>query len=165
MTKRAHNLLTSLNRLTPAVLSLFRVVIGLLFVFHGTSKLFGWPTGPIATVGSWPLFYAGVIEIVCGLLVTVGLFTRIAAFIASGAMAVGYFMVHLPNGLMPLTNGGEMAVVYCFALFLLFFTGGGAYALDSRLRTLSLPRKSTGAVSPRVGSGNGTTAGDQGATT
>jgi putative oxidoreductase len=162
MTNRAYKLLIPLNRLTPAALSLFRVVFGLLFLCHGVSKLFGWPAGPIAPVGSWPLFYAGVIEVVCGVLIVVGLFTRGAAFIASGEMAVGYFVVHLPQGLMPLTNGGEMAVVYSFAFLLLFFTGGGMYALDNQLRPHSAPGAAPRTFFPRVGSGRGVATGEEG---
>ena len=90
-----------------------------------------------APVGAWPFFYAGVLELVAGVLITVGLFTRIAAFLASGAMAVAFFTQHLPTGVIPMTNGGELAVLYCFAFFLLIFTGGGAFALDARLHGAS----------------------------
>lgn len=119
----------------PAVLSLFRVIFGLLFLFHATSHLFGWPLATAqAPVGTWPFFYAGILELITAILITIGLFTRIAAFIASGVMAFAFFTQHLPTGVIPTTNGGELAVLYCFAFFLLVFTGGGAYALDSRKR-------------------------------
>ena len=123
-----------LNAASPAVLSLFRIVLGLLFTMYGTSKLFAWPIdmgGGAIPVGTWPMWWAGLIELVAGLLITVGLFTRTAAFIASGTMAVAYFWHHQPQGLHPLENGGEAAVLFCFAFFLLVFTGGGAYALDA----------------------------------
>jgi putative oxidoreductase len=135
------NLDARLNPHSPAVLSLFRVVFGILFAVHGSAILFAWPIamGPTAPAGVWPLWWAGVIELVTGVLVTVGLFTRIAAFVASGAMAFAYFTQHLPHGfspyLPPFGNGGEPAILYCFGFFLLVFTGGGAYALDSRRRT------------------------------
>ena len=118
----------------PAVLSLFRVVFGLLFLCHATSHLFGWPlASQQAPVGTWPFFYAGILELVTAVLITVGLFTRIAAFLASGVMAFAFFTQHLPTGVIPMTNGGELAVLYCFAFFFLFFAGGGTFALDTRL--------------------------------
>jgi putative oxidoreductase len=135
------NLDARLNPHSPAVLSLFRVVFGILFALHGSAILFAWPIamGPTAPVGAWPVWWAGIIELVTGLLITVGLFTRIAAFVASGAMAFAYFTEHLPHGFSPYAppfgNGGELSILYCFGFFLLVFTGGGAYALDSRRRT------------------------------
>jgi uncharacterized membrane protein YphA (DoxX/SURF4 family) len=85
----------------------------------------------IAAAGS--LFWlSGLIELITGILITLGLFTRPAAFIASGEMAVAYFTQHLPHGFWPISNGGELAVMYCWAFFLLVFTGPGAYALDTR---------------------------------
>jgi len=125
------NLDTRLDSHSQTVLSLFRVVLGLLFLCHGLSHLFGWPVGPAVDVGQWPYFYAGCIELVTGALIAIGLFTRAAAFLASGTMAFAYFTEHLPDGLLPISNGGELAVLYCFAFFLLVFTGGGAYALDA----------------------------------
>jgi putative oxidoreductase len=125
-----------LNTYSPAVLSLFRIVFGLLFTLHGTQKLFDWPIPspvPVA-VGSWPFWWAGVIELVTGLLITVGLFTRIAALIASGHMAVAFFWKNLPNGVWPIQNGGELAVLFCFGFLLLATTGGGLYAVDARRR-------------------------------
>jgi putative oxidoreductase len=129
------NLDARLNPHAPAVLSIFRVVFGLLFLCHATSHLFGWPmAAQQAPVGTWPFFYAGVLELVTAILITVGLFTRIAAFIASGVMAFAFFTQHLPTGIIPMTNGGELAVLYCFAFLLLVFTGGGAFAIESRRR-------------------------------
>ncbi|CAN5344488.1 DoxX family protein [soil metagenome] len=126
-----------LNPHAPAVLSLFRIVFGLLFLNHAVLHLFGWPAAaglPAAPVGSWPYWWAGLLELVTSVLITIGLFTRIAAFFASGIMAFTFFTQHLPNGILPITNGGELAVLYCFGFFLLVFTGGGLYALDSRRR-------------------------------
>jgi putative oxidoreductase len=129
-----------LNSYSPAVLSLFRVVFGFLFTAFGTSKLFDWPIAFHVPTGSWPVWFAGLIELFTGLLILVGLFTRIAAFIASGHMAVAYFWQHQPHGLWPIVgpemggNGGLPTILFCFAFFLLVFTGPGAYALDSMLR-------------------------------
>lgn len=134
------NLSARLDGLAPAVLSLFRIVFGFLFTLFGTSKLFDWPLAMSIPTGAWPAWYAGVIELVAGLLIMVGLFTRAAAFIASGAMAVAYFWQHQPLGLWPIAppeyggNGGLDAIVFCFAFFLLVFTGAGPYSLD-RLRS------------------------------
>jgi putative oxidoreductase len=131
-----------LNSYSPAVLSLFRVVFGFLFTAIGTSKLFDWPIALHIPTGSWPVWYAGLIELVTGLLIMLGLFTRIAAFIASGHMAVTYFWQHQPHALWPIAppqvggNGGLAPILFCFAFFLLVFTGPGAYALDTmRQRT------------------------------
>ncbi len=123
-----------LNPHAPAVLSLFRVIVGLLFLCHGVSHTFGWIVPRAAPMGSFPYWWAGVIETVTGVLITLGLFTRIAAFFASGIMAFAYFTQHIKGGFWPIVNGGELAVLYCFIFFLLMFTGGGAYALDSRTR-------------------------------
>lgn len=126
---------TKLNSFAPIVLSAFRIVFGLLLTVHGTSKLFAWPIAPGAggavPPGTWPFWYAGVIELVLGLLLVAGLFTRVAAFIASGEMAFAYFTQHQPTGLWPIENGGELAVLNCFGFFLLVFLGGGSIAVDA----------------------------------
>jgi putative oxidoreductase len=122
---------------SPLAVAVFRVVFALLFFCHGLSKLCGWPLPPAVPFGQWPLYYAGWIELVTGALVAVGLFTRAAAFVACGQMAVAYF-THLPHGLLPITNRGELAVLYCFAFLLLVFLGGGACALDNRYRTCTV---------------------------
>ena len=124
----------------PVALAVFRVMFGLLFLSHGLSKVIGWPADHAAPVGQWPDYYAGLIELVTGVLITAGLFTRAAAFVASGEMAFAYFTVHLPHHLspirdaFPINNHGEAAVMYCFAFLLLVFAGGGAYAMDDRRR-------------------------------
>ena len=126
-----------LDKYSPAVLSLFRAVFGFLFTMSGTSLIFDWPIAFNVPTGSWPGWWAGLIELVTGVLITAGLFTRIAAFIASGHMAVAYFWQHQPKALWPIVgpemggNGGEPAILFCFGFFLLVFTGGGAYALDA----------------------------------
>lgn len=129
-----------LTRYTSPVLSLFRVVYGLLFAASGSIILFNWPVSPASpvAVGVWPGWYAGLIEFVTGLLIAAGLFTRPAAFIGSGQMAVAYFWMHQPHALWPVGpppkgNGGTEAILFCFAFFLLVFTGPGRYSIDSRL--------------------------------
>jgi putative oxidoreductase len=133
MTSPTQSLESRLNSYAPAILSLFRVIFGLLFLCHASAHFFGWPSGPAAPFGMWPYFYAGVLELVTGVLITLGLFTRIAAFIASGVMAFAFFTQHVPTGsIIPMINNGETAVLNCFAFLLLVFTGGGAIALDAR---------------------------------
>lgn len=120
-----------LDRSGPAALALFRIVIGFLFALHGTAKLFGWPAtkSGAVPVGTWPYWWAGVIELAVGVLVALGLFTRIAAVIGSGTMAFAYFTEHQAKGLLPIENGGELATLYCFAFLLIALIGPGAFAL------------------------------------
>lgn len=118
----------------PRVLGLFRAVTGLLFMQHGGQKIFGYPVpqrGPFELISMSGA--AGVLELVGGLLILLGLFTRPTAFVLSGLMAVAYFMVHAPQGLWPIANGGELAALFSFAFLYLFTAGGGAWSLD-RLR-------------------------------
>ena len=119
---------------SATVLGIFRIVIGFLFALHGTAKLFGWPVtkGGAVPFGTWPYWWAGVIELVVGVLVMVGLFTRIAALLGSGTMAFAYFTAHQPGGLLHIENGGELATLFCFAFLLLAFAGGGALAVQRR---------------------------------
>jgi putative oxidoreductase len=130
-----------LNTYSPPVVSLFRAVIGFFFALHGSMILFSWPLAmPMQThVGDWPGWWAGWIEFVTGLLVMVGLFTRPAAFLASGTMAVAYFWQHQPHALWPFNksmggNNGELAILFCFSFFLILFIGPGSIALDTLLR-------------------------------
>lgn len=106
-------------------LALFRIIIGLLFVFHGVQKL----TRGVELL-SWPAGPASIIELVGGGLVVIGLWTRWAALLSSGAMAYAYFVVHQPKGLLPIENGGELAAIYSWAFLLLAFTGAGAWSID-----------------------------------
>ena len=124
-------------RLDPhsaSALGVFRIVIGLLFALHGSAKLFGWPATPNGTVpvGTWPYWWAGVIELVVGALLVTGLFARVAALIGSGEMAFAYFTEHQSHGFWPLQNGGELAVLYCLSLLLIAFAGAGAFTLGAR---------------------------------
>lgn len=120
-----------LSPLIPTALAIFRMVFALLLLCHGTTTIFGWPAPDSAAVGTWPYWYAGVIELVCGSLIAVGAFTRVAAFLASGTMAVAYFMGHSTLSFWPVVNQGEPAVMNCFAFLLLVFTGPGRWALDT----------------------------------
>ena len=127
---------------SPPVLSILRIMSALLFLEHGTSKLLGVPPSGmpwsfrVDSLAGW----SGIIEFVGGILLAIGLFTRVTAFVLSGEMAVAYFMVHLglvdPKGLhsfFPLVNKGEIAVLYCFVFLYLAAAGGGPWSLD-RLR-------------------------------
>jgi len=133
-----NNLNQRLARYSPTVLSLFRFVYGLLFALSGSMHLFGWPVAlpqPVE-VGS-AVWFAGVIELVTGILIAIGLFTRPAAFIASGHMAVAYFWIHQPIALWPVGtppggNGGTEAILFCWGFFLLVFLGAGIYSIDAR---------------------------------
>ena len=122
-----------LDRWAPQILSLLRAVTGFLFIWHGTSKFFHYPVS-LGDIQLFSLFgLAGVMEITGGTLVCIGLFTKPAAFLLSGEMAVAYFMVHAPGGFFPLVNHGESAVLFCFAFLYLAAAGGGPISLDAML--------------------------------
>ena len=121
----------------PRALSLLRIVTGLIFLEHGTQKFLGFPGGERA--GSGLAFdnlgaYAGIIELIAGLLITFGLFTRPAAFIASGTMAVAYWYAHGPQSPFPVNNGGDAAILYCFVFLYLVFAGPGPWSIDAMRR-------------------------------
>lgn len=122
----------------PIVLSLLRIIVAYNFLLHGTAKLFGLPH--IAMFDGMPLFSlmgaAGILEVVGGILLLLGLLTRATSFVLSGMMAVAYFMAHaFPQGnlLLPLLNGGEPAVLFCFVFLYLSVAGGGSLSLDAKL--------------------------------
>lgn len=119
----------------PRILSVVRFIIGLLFMEHGLGKLFGFPPVPTHPAIFHLLWFAGVIETFGGFCIAVGLFTRPAALLASGEMAVGYFLSHAPRSFFPVLNGGDAAVLYCFIFLYFAVAGGGAWSLD---RLLSL---------------------------
>ncbi|MCL7459317.1 DoxX family protein [Micromonospora echinofusca] len=127
------------DRIGGPALSLFRAVVGLLFLCHGLAALLGIlggsrGTGEAVPLGEWPGWWAALIQAVCGGLVLVGLLTRPAALLASGSMAYAYFVVHQPDALLPLRNGGELAVLFCWSFLLIAVFGPGAWALDTLLR-------------------------------
>lgn len=114
------------------ILSLLRIMSGLLFLQHGTTKYLSIPVSPMSNVSVQTLGgAAGIIELICGVLLVLGLFTRPAAFVASGMTAVAYFMAHAGRGFYPILNGGELAALYSFAFLYLAAAGGGAWSLDN----------------------------------
>lgn len=126
------------SKFADPVYCIMRVVIGLVYACHGGQKLFGLPGGGHGVSGLE--FVAGIIELVCGLLITFGLFTRLAAFLASGEMAIAYFVfyawaVELPAAkFFPIMNGGELPLVLCWVFFFMVFYGSGCWSVDALLR-------------------------------
>ena len=135
------NVMNFLAPYRPQLLSILRIATALFFLEHPAAKFLGWPhiayfdhLNPL----SWPVGIAGIIEAIFGLLLLVGLLSRLAAFILSGEMAFAYFMFHVPMGMpqhsiLPILNGGEAAVLYCFAFLYLAAAGPGPWALDSSM--------------------------------
>ncbi len=121
-----------LSAYAPQALSVLRIIAALLFLAHGTQKLMGFPAAEFAPPMFSIFWFAGVIEIVTGILIGVGLFTRPAAFIASGTMAVAYFMVHAPGNFFPANNGGDAAILFCFVFLFLVFAGPGVWSVEKR---------------------------------
>jgi putative oxidoreductase len=124
---------TWLSRWQPQLLALLRIVTALMFLQHALSKLFGFPPGAmpgLQATGTY-LWFVGVFELVVGLLVLLGLFTRLAAFLAAGEMAVAYWTVHAARGFYPAVNMGELAALYCFVFLYLAAAGAGAWSVDS----------------------------------
>jgi putative oxidoreductase len=116
----------------PETLSILRIVIGLMFLEHGTAKLFGFPQSPMAMPAMGTLiWFQGVIEVAGGALFALGLFTRPVAFILAGDMAVAYFMAHASKGFFPLLNGGDAAILYCFVFLIYFVAGPGRWAIGA----------------------------------
>lgn len=123
-----------LDKWSPQILSLLRIVTAFLFIWHGTSKFFHYPMD----MGQMNVFslmgLAGTLELVGSALLILGLFTKPVAFILSGEMAVAYFMAHAPAGFLPLMNHGEDAVLFCFVFLYLAAAGGGPISLDAMMR-------------------------------
>jgi len=122
-----------LGRFSPQLYALMRILVGLLFACHGAQKLFGLFGGPQMPLAS-QMGLAGVIELLGGLFVAIGFLTGTAAFIASGEMAAAYFMAHFPRGGVPLQNGGEPAVLYCFVFLYIASRGAGIWGVDRASR-------------------------------
>lgn len=119
-------------RLAPYVLSVLRIVAALLFLEHGLSKFFGYPSATAPHPGLFDTeWFAAAIEFAGGILLTLGLFSRAAALIMSGEMAVGYFLDHAPQSFYPYLNHGELTIMYCFVFFYVVFAGPGPLSLDA----------------------------------
>ena len=140
MTERRANhslaAMNSLNRFADPVYCIMRLIIGVLFACHGAQKVLGWfakpgqaasPPDMLMTAGGW-------LELICGLLIAIGLLTRVSAFLASGMMAVAYFMAHANGGFFPIVNRGELAVVYTWLFLFIFFYGPGRWSVDAMMR-------------------------------
>jgi len=138
------------NRYGPQALSLLRIVAALLFILHGTSKLSNFPPFPMALPEAGTLLWFGaLIEVIGGALVLIGLFSRPAAFIMSGEMAVAYWMFHAPQSPFPSVNQGEGAILYCFIFLLIAAAGPGPWSIDAtRGRTVVRTEDSTGEPLP-----------------
>jgi putative oxidoreductase len=116
---------------SPRLLSILRIIAGLMFMQHGLTKYFGFPVAsPAGFQMASLLGAAGLIEIIGGALIAIGLFARVVAFLASGEMAIGYFMFHAPKGFFPQANGGELAIFYCFFFLYIALEGGGPWGID-----------------------------------
>lgn len=118
------------------LLSILRIMTGLLFLAHGTTKFFGFPVTQMTPAPGAPMdtmmIVTGTLELVGGVLIVLGLFTRITAFVLSGFMAVGYFMVHAPQNFHPILNRGELAIMFCFVFLYLAAAGAGPWSIDAR---------------------------------
>lgn len=128
----------SVSTVRKLVINLFRMVLGLLFWFHGAASLFGIfggnrGTGEAVEFGVWPGWWAALIQFVCGGLVLLGLGTRVAAIICSGSMAYAYFVVHQSIALLPMNNGGEPAALFCWSFLMIAAIGPGEWSLDALL--------------------------------
>src|SRR5579872_1565139 len=132
-----------MRRLAPYVLSILRIAVALLFLEHGTSRLFGFPSALPTPPAFTMYWFAGVIEFAGGLLMLTGLFARPAAFVMSGEMAFAYFLSHFPRGFFPILNHGDDAVLYCFVFFYIAFAGAGPWSLDAWLKRRRLQDAST----------------------
>ena len=125
-----------LDRFTPYALAALRIATALIFIPHGTQKLFGFPAPPASGLPALAslLGVGAVLELVGGVLMLLGLFTRPVAFVLAGEMAVAYWMFHAPRNFYPVLNGGDAAILYCFVFLLFVFTGPGALSVDEALR-------------------------------
>ncbi|MBX3510377.1 MAG: DoxX family protein [Hyphomonadaceae bacterium] len=125
-----------LDRFSPQLLSALRIVSALLFIAHGTTKLFGFPPTEMFATPPAPMtlmWFAGVLEAFGGALLLLGLFTRPVAFVLSGMMAVAYWMAHAPQSVYPVQNGGDAAILFCFVFLYIAAAGPGPWALDHAL--------------------------------
>lgn len=121
--------MTILKKYQSEIYAIMRIVVGLLFVCHGAQKLLGMFGGPHPGAPAFVIYVAGGIELIGGLMIAIGFQTSIAAFFSSGLMAVGYFMAHQSKGALPIQNGGELAVLYCFIFLYIAAAGNGIWSV------------------------------------
>jgi putative oxidoreductase len=121
-----------LSAYAPQALAVLRIVAALLFLAHGTQKLMGFPAAEFAPPAFSIFWFAGVIEIITGIMIGIGFFTRPDAFIASGTMAFAYWMAHFPADFFPVNNGGDAAILFCFFFLYLVFAGPGAWSVNKQ---------------------------------
>lgn len=115
----------------PRVLSILRIVAAVLFIEHGTQKLFGIPESKFTPAAFELTWFAAILETVGGALLLIGAFTRPVAFVLSGLMAFAYWIAHAPQSIFPANNGGDAAILFCFVFLYLVFAGGGSWSVDS----------------------------------
>jgi putative oxidoreductase len=118
----------------PYMLSILRIISGLIFMAHGTQKILNFPPAQRAVDLTSLGGIAGFFELIGGALITIGLLTRPAAFLCSGVMAVAYFYAHAPRSFYPILNGGDAAILYCFVFLYIFFAGAGPWSVDAMRR-------------------------------
>ena len=123
----------SLAQWAPRMLSVLRIMSALLFIAHGTQKLFGFPAGERGMAALFSIYgLAGVLEVFGGILLLIGLFTRPVAFVLAGQMAFAYFMAHAPQTFFPVNNGGDAAILFCFVFLYLVTAGPGPWSMDAK---------------------------------
>lgn len=115
----------------PRILSILRIVAAVLFIEHGTQKIFGFPEPKFMPAAFELTWFAGILEIAGGMLLLIGLFTRPVAFVLSGLMAFAYWIAHAPQSPYPALNGGDAAILFCFVFLYLVFRGGGSWSIDA----------------------------------
>lgn len=120
------------GRFTGQALSLLRIVTALLFIEHGTSKIFSFPLTQMSDPQMWSIYWiAGIVELIGGFLLLIGLFTRPVALLLAGEMAIGYFMIHVPQSLFPVVNHGDAAILFCFVFLLFAAAGPGPWSVEA----------------------------------
>ena len=129
---------TALIPWAPRILSVLRIVVALLYLQHGLTKFFGFPGSAPVSMPFFPIILGGLIETIGSILLLIGLFSRPAAFIMSGEMAIAYWYAHFPRNPFPYNNGGTLAVLYCFVFLYIFFAGPGPWSVDAARATKSL---------------------------
>ena len=141
---------TWLSRWQDQLHALLRIIAGLLFLEHGTAKLFAFPVPQMGVPDPLPtmLVVAAVIELVLGVLIVLGLFTRLAAFVAAGEMAVAYFIAHFPRGFWPVANMGDAAILFCFVFLYIAAAGPGAWSVDGARARSGRPAPASKTIQP-----------------